>query len=137
MQAYKTKSSLLSGTNFSEVHKKAFGLYQKIKRRSKRRPYLRSSYFNKDKIFLVLFWQHLWDKEKWQDRMRRLKYYAAAIELIQCSIFPPRSKENPNKSDEILHRFTGITKDNHVFYVQIKEDKRSGRKDLISIFPDQ
>ncbi|MFA6305409.1 MAG: hypothetical protein WC651_01605 [Candidatus Gracilibacteria bacterium] len=136
-QAYQTKASLLSGTDFHEVQKKAFALYTKIKSKSKRRPYIRSAYFKKDKIFLPLFWQHLWDKKKWQDRMRRLKYYASAIELIQQNKFAPKSKENPNKTDEILHRFTGITKENHVFYVQIKENKQSGRKDLISIFPDK
>ena len=42
-------------------------------------------------------------KEKWQDRMRRLKYYAAALELIQKSKFEPKSKENPNKKDNPAH----------------------------------
>ncbi|MFA6305418.1 MAG: hypothetical protein WC651_01655 [Candidatus Gracilibacteria bacterium] len=136
-QAYQTKASILSGTDFHEVQKKAFAIYAKIKNRSKRTPYVRSAYFKKEKIFLPVFWQHLWDKEKWQDRMRRLKYYASAIELIRQNKFAPKSKENPNKTNEILHRFTGITKENHIFYVQIKENKRSGRKDLISIFPDK
>ncbi|MDP2643096.1 MAG: hypothetical protein Q8P62_04610 [Candidatus Peregrinibacteria bacterium] len=136
-QAYQTKASILSGTDFREVQKKALAIYAKIKRRSKRIPYVRSAYFQKDKIFLPLFWQHLWDKEKWQDRMRRLKYYASAIELIHHNKFAPKSKENPNKTSEILHRFTGITKENYIFYVQIKENKKSGRKDLISIFPEK
>ncbi len=69
--------------------------------------------------------------------MRRLKYYSAAIELIQRSKFAPHSKENPNKPLELLHRFAGITDEHLLFYVQIKENKRSGRKDLISIFPVQ
>lgn len=137
MKVYRTKAGKLNGTEFKEVHKKAFRLYQEIKRKSKRRTYIRSAYFRKEKIFLDLFWQHLWDKEKWQDRMRRLKFYAAAIELIQNNKFAPKSKENPNKREEILHRFAGITKENDLFYVQIKENKHSGRKDLISIFPDQ
>jgi len=137
MQAYKAKSALLSGTDFREVHKKAFRFYSQIKQKSKRTPYIRSAYFNKDKIFLTLFWQHLWDKEKWQERMRRLRYYPAAIELIQKSKFAPKSKENPNKAQETLHRFMGVSKENHVFYVQIKEHKRSGRKDFISVFPDR
>jgi hypothetical protein len=137
MQAYKTKSAVLSGTDFSEVRKKAFSIYLEIKSKSKRRPYLRSAYFKKDKVFLPLFWQHIWDKIKWQDRMRRLKFYSAGLELIRDSKFAPKSKENPNKSDEILHRFAGITKENFVFYVQIKEDKKSGRKDFISVFPEE
>ncbi|MFA5855362.1 MAG: hypothetical protein WC846_03740 [Candidatus Gracilibacteria bacterium] len=69
--------------------------------------------------------------------MRRLKFYPAALELISDTKFAPSSKENPNKSDEILHRFAGISKENFVFYVQIKEDKRSGRKDFISVFPEE
>lgn len=135
MKIYKTKAKKLAGTEFKEVHKKAFYIYQKIKRKSKRTPYIRSTYFNKEKIFLSLFWQHLWDKQKWQERMRRLKYYAAAIEFIEKNNFPPKSKENPNKTGEILHRFTAITMENDLFYIQIKENKRSGRKDLIWIFP--
>lgn len=137
MKAYKVKSKKLPGTNFHEVRKKAFKLYQQIKSKTKRRAYIRSAYFKKDKIFLALFWQHLFDKQKWQDRMRRLKYFKVAIELIRHSKFEPKSKENPNKSGEILHRFTGITKDHDIFFVQIKENKCNGQKYLISIFPDQ
>lgn len=137
MQVYKTKANRLGGTDFNEARKKAFGIYTEIKKKSKRSPYIRSAYFNKEKIFLAIFWQHLWSKEKWQDRMRRLKYYAAAIELIQNSKFDPKSKENPNKPGEILHRFTGITKDNFLFHVQIKLKKQSGRKNFISVFPDE
>lgn len=135
MQIYQTKAKKLEGTDFHEVKKKAFGLYQKISSKSKRRPYIRSSYFKKDKIFLALFWQHLWDKQKWQDRMRRLKFFEAGIELIRHSRFEPISKENPNKPNEILHRFAGSTREKELFFIQIKEDKRTGQKYLISIFP--
>lgn len=67
--------------------------------------------------------------------MRRLKFFAAAIELIQHSHFEPKSKENPNKPNEILHRFAGSTKEKELFFIQIKEDKKTGQKYLISIFP--
>ncbi len=137
MKTYQTKVGKLPGTEFKEVHKKAFALYQKIAKRTKRRPYIRSSYFKKDKVFLALFWQHLWDKYKWQDRMRRLKFFEAALELIQNSHFEPKSKENPNKNGEMLHRFTGTTKEKDLFFVQIKEDKKTGQKYLISVFPDE
>lgn len=56
IKAYITKSKKLSGTNYSEVYKKAFGLYKQIESQSKRRPYIRSVYFKKDKIFLGPFW---------------------------------------------------------------------------------
>lgn len=67
--------------------------------------------------------------------MRRLKYFSAALELIQHSRFEPKSKENPNKPGEILHRFAGSTKGKELFFVQIKEDKQTGQKYFISVFP--
>jgi len=67
--------------------------------------------------------------------MRRMKFYACGMELIQKSRLEPISKENPNKSGEILHRFAGTSADNELFFVQIKEDKKTNKKWLISIFP--
>lgn len=137
MDTYRTKVNKIPATNFSEVRRVAFELFKRIKRKSKRSPYVRSVYFKKDKIFLTLFQQHLFEKEKWQDRMRRLQYFEAAIELIEKSRFEPQSKENPNKKGEILHRFAGVTKNGDRFYVQIKEEKASGKKFLISFFPEK
>ncbi len=137
MKAYRTKAVRLAGSNFHEVRKRADSFYKRLKSQTKRRAYVRSAYFKKDKIFIDLFWQHLFDKNNWEDRTRRLKYFPAAVELIRYSHFEPTSKENPNKRSEILHRFAGVTNDNELFYVQIKEDKKSGQKYLISIFPEQ
>lgn len=134
IKAYQTKIKKLPGTNYSEVYKKAFGLYSTIKKRSKRRPYTRSAYFKKDKIFLSLFWQHLREKHH-KDRIRRLKFFPCAVELIRHSKFNSTSIENVDRKSEILHRFMGITSENEVFYVQIKENKRNGQKYLISVFP--
>ena len=67
--------------------------------------------------------------------MRRLKYFACVIELIQKSRFAPTSKKNPNKSKEMLHRFYGLTADNELFCIQIKEDVKNKQKFLISVFP--
>jgi hypothetical protein len=64
-----------------------------------------------------------------------MKFFDCAIELIQKSRLEPISKDNPDKPGEILHRFTGRSADGELFFVQIKEDKRSGQKSLISIFP--
>lgn len=136
MQVYKTKTKKLAGTNFQEVHKKAFGLYSQIKKKSKRRTYVRSAYFKKEKIFLDLFWHHLFEKKNWRDRVRRMRYFGCAIELIQKSHFKPISKKNPNKGSEILHRFYGISDDNELFCIQIKEDRKK-QKFLISVFPTE
>jgi len=67
--------------------------------------------------------------------MRRIKFFPCTIELIKKSKFKPTSKENPNKTSEILHRFAGITPDKELFFVQIKEEKNSNKKWLISSFP--
>lgn len=135
MKAYRTKTVKLIGTNFCEVNQIASGSYRQIKKKTKRRPYVRSAYFKKDKVFLELFWKHLFEKSNWRDRVRRLKYFPCALELIQNNRFEPASKENPNKPAEILHRFAGVTKDNDLFYVHIKEDKKSGQKYFMSVFP--
>lgn len=72
----------------------------------------------------------------WRDRVRRLKYLAAGLELVSDSRAKPLSKANPNRSSEILHRFAGATKDGDLFFVQIKENKRSGKLYLMSVFPE-
>lgn len=135
MQVYKTKAKKFSGTDFHEVHSKAFGSYTKIKKKSKRRTYIRSAYFKKDKIFIDLFWHHLFEKENWRDRVRRMKYFDCALELIQNSSFKPNSTKDPNKSTEMLYRFYGITANNELFCVQIKENLKKKQKFLISVFP--
>lgn len=135
MKEYVVKTTKLSGTKYSEVLKNAFNIYSKIKKYTKRRPYIRSAYFNKDKIFLSLFWHHLNDKLNLKDKTRRVKFFPCALELIKNSRFDPTSKEDVGRKSEILHRFKGITQKNEVFYVQIKENKRNNQKYLISVFP--
>ena len=135
MKVFKTKTKKFSGSDFHEVNEKAYKLFSKIKKKTKRRTYIRSAYFNKDKVFLDLFWHHLFEKANWRDRVRRLKYFGCAIDLIEKSHFEPKTKENPNRSGEVLHRFFGITADNELFCVQIKENKKKNQKFLISVFP--
>ena len=134
MKVYQTKSHKLAGTNYSEIYPKAFALFKHIRQKGKRRAYIRSAYFNKQKVFLDLFWPHLHDKN-WSDKVRRLKFYACALELIQNSKYEPFSIPHPGKRSEILHRFTGMSAEKDLFYVQIKEDKKTNEKFLISVFP--
>ncbi len=135
MKAYQTKVKKLPGSEYDELYPRAFNIYKKIKSSSKRRPYVRSKYFKKDKIFLDYFWEHLHQKNS-KDRVRRLKYYSCALDVIRNSKHDPESKQNPNRTSEILHRFKATT-DRDIFFVQIKEDKRSGQKFLLSIFPEE
>ena len=68
---------------------------------------------------------------------RRLKYYECAIDLLQNTPHEPETKPNPNGKNELVHRFAGMTKDGDLFYVQIKEDKRSDNKYFMSVFPPE
>lgn len=92
MKLYQVKTEILSGTDFREVYNKAYNYYLTIKRKTKRRPYVRSAYFNKEKIFLGLYWHHIHEKENFRDKVRRMKYFPGAIELIRFSRLEPTSK---------------------------------------------
>ena len=134
MVPYITKNRELSGTHFAEVAKKARLLIRSIESRTKRRAYVRSHYFKKEKIFLEYFWPHLNQKPE-RERLNRLKYLHCGIELIENTAQKPTSKINPNSRDEILHRFIGITNGGVVFCVQIKQNTKKNQKFLMSIFP--
>lgn len=135
MEVYKTKARKLAGKRYAELRVEALNIYKTIQRRTKRKPYLRSPYFSKQKVFFDYFWPHLFQKVP-KERAQRLKYFAAAIELIRHSRQHPETKQDPNKPRELLHRFTGETKEGDIFYVQIKEDKRTGKLSFMSCFPE-
>ena len=130
-----TLKKRLSGTNFKEIRKEADAVYEIIRKRTKRTPYIKSKYFKKEKVFLNIFWKHLFEKSE-KDRVRRLRYYECGLDLIASSVRNPESYDNFKNKNELLHRFYGITKNKEKFVVQIKENKRTKRKDLISIFPE-
>ena len=130
---YQAKSLKLSGTDLKELEKKAKDIFKDIKSRTKRKPYIRSAYFNKQKVFFDYFWQHL-NQKRPRQRFERLQLFALAVEVIKYSRNTPMSQDNPANRNEILHRFAGLTKDKRLFYVQIKEDKRRGHKYFMSAF---
>ena len=136
MKIYKSKCSQLTGTSYDEVVKKARKEHNEIRRRTKRQPYIRSKYYKKDKVFINLFWDHLNQKNS-HDRQRRLKLYSCAIDLMKNTTFDPIPKPNPNKAGEIVYRFAGESFDGELYFVQIKENIRNGRKDFISVFPSR
>jgi len=133
---YQTKTKKLPGTNYSEVRKHALLILNQIKKRTKRRSYIRSAYFNKQKIFFDYFWVHLLQKNP-EERTRRIKYFPCAVDLIKNSKITPISMENINNKNETLHRFVGKTKDKKIFFVQIKENKKNDKKYFMSCFPKQ
>lgn len=132
----KLKTSKIKGTDYPEIYKKAFNFYKIIKKDcNKRRPNVRSKYFKNQKIFLELFWVHLHQKNI-GERQRRVAFFPAAIEFIINSADKPCMVAS-SKSSEIFYRFSAKAKSDEVFFIQIKEDKKSGQKWLMSIFPEK
>src|SRR3989344_7620730 len=111
MDVYKTKSGVIPGTIYHTVRKIAMQVFDTLKKRTKRKPYIRSTYFYKDKIFFDYYWQHLWQSGGYKERVRRLRYFEAAIEVLRYSRIHPITIENPHKKSELLHRFAGKTRE--------------------------
>lgn len=134
MIAYKTKSKELAGTNLGEVYKNAWKLYHEIEKKTRRKPYIRSAYFKKEKVFFDYFWTHLTQKGP-KERFKRLKLFRPSLAVIQSSRNKPVIKSNPNNKNELLYRFAGQTREGKLFIVQIKENLKNRRKYLMSCFP--
>jgi hypothetical protein len=136
MEIYRTKIAKLHGTSGSELYRHARTAYKEIASKTKRRPYVRSLYFKKEKVFIDYFWGHL-DSKNWNDRLRRLRFYGCALELIRNSKKQPElsSTDKIHKHNETLYRFFGETKEGERFAVQIKEDIKRDEKYFISVFP--
>lgn len=81
MIPFKTKINKLPGSNLGEAYKSAWKMFHQIEKTTRRKPYIRSLYFKKDKVFLDLFWAHLKDKPP-KERFERLKYFGAAVETV-------------------------------------------------------
>lgn len=134
MKVHQVKARAYAGTDFEEVYPPARRYYNQIKASTKRQPYVRSLYFGREKVFIEPFWVHLNQKNR-KERNRRIKFFGCGIELLRTTRSTPITKTNPNKPNELLHRFAGITPSKDLFYIQVKENTRTKRKDLMSIFP--
>ncbi len=134
IKIYRAKTGRWGGTSFDELIKKTRRLFKEIESNPRRKLHIRSAYFKKEKIFFDYFWPHLNQKPPRQ-RQKRLAYLECGIELLQNSHHAPTSKANPNRKSELLHRFAGVTKDDELFFVQVKEDTKTKKKFLMSVFP--
>ncbi|MDR0875831.1 MAG: hypothetical protein LBN12_06440 [Clostridiales Family XIII bacterium] len=63
------------------------------------------------------------------------KRQPCALDLLQHSRLAPVEKRNPNGNHERVFRFYGRTKGGEEFWVQVKEDKKTKGKYLMSIVP--
>ncbi len=85
-------------------------------------------------MFIKVFWNHLAQKHG-GEQVARAKYYLCALDLIRNTNDDPETMPSSSDKRIVLHRFTGETKNGDVFFVQIKQNKKSGRKDFMSAFP--
>lgn len=131
---FRSKYNRLWGTSYVEVRPQAAAVYKDLVKQTKRQPYVRSKYFNGDKVFVSNMWVHML-KKNLNDRARRLVFLPAALDLIRNCRLKPDAILITMRGQTILYRFYGNTKDGYEFGVQVKKNVKTGRKDLMSIFP--
>lgn len=125
---------MLAGTSYKEVLSAARMQYHLIEKRNPRRlPYVRSAYFMSDKVFLNIFWDHLKQKHP-SDQVRRLRLYRCAIDALQYATTEVEAYAPSTDTSVILYRLHAVTKEGVQFCVQVKFNKDSGRKDMMSAF---
>lgn len=110
MKVYRSKYIKITGTSYEEIIRNARKQHQVIKKRTKRQPYIRSKYFNRDKIFVNLFWEHLMQKHR-GEQQQRARFYLCAIDLLRNNTHDPRTIFTYGNLNIMLHRFIGISKD--------------------------
>lgn len=130
---YQSKAGLLPGSSRDEVLKLARKEQKKIENLTMRQPYVRSKYFTNDKIFIAAFMNHTMQKGP-KTQTERLKLYLAAVDLLRNTRHEPETILKADLPKVILYRFYGVAKDGIKFCVQVKQDKRTGRKDFMSAF---
>lgn len=139
MKVYQSKALSIPGTSYDDLIGKVRKEEDKIRKLTMRRPYVRSSYFvegkNKSKVFIEHFLPHTMQKGR-KTRVKRLKLYNAAIDLLRNTRHDPEVILKNDMPSHILYKFHGITRDRIKFCVQVKQHKRTGRKDFMSVFPN-
>lgn len=135
MELYLSKYNKYPGSSEPEVVKVARDYYDAIrKRNSRRRPYIRSAYYGREKVFLTIYWDHLFQKNR-KERILRSKLYRCGIDLVRYNRHQPIIVKESNNPNVVFNRFLGRTKDGELYWVQVIIDTKTKRKDLISIFP--
>ena len=110
MNVYTSKYPRLPGSSYDEALNHARQEYNVIAHSTKRQPYVKSKYFNGNKVFLKVFWDHVMQK-RLKERTRRLRFYRAALDVLRHSQITPETTFNADDRNILLHRFYGVTKD--------------------------
>lgn len=136
IRLYHVTSTPLSGTSYKEVYKKACRTYTRLRGGETQWIHIMSAYFNNEEVDFDYFWDRV-SKKSFKERRNRVRLLPCAIELIRNSRIEPFSKQNQNRPFEIIHRFLGITRSNDLFFVQVNEDTKTGKKYFMSVFPER
>lgn len=131
---YRCKAAPLRGHRFVDIMPQVRKEFRTLQKRTKRRPHVRSDYFKKNKIFFDYFWQHM-QRKSVVDRARRLKYFPCALEVLRKSRHNPTTFVDINQPDIIKHEFVAIAPDGVRFSVIIQEDRKTDKKQLLSLYP--
>jgi hypothetical protein len=132
---FQSRYETLRGANDKEVFYEARQVFRKYDNK-RRLPYVRSKYFNGQKVFLNMFYRHLNEKSAAEHR-RRIIFVRCAIDLIKNSMVPPvppgKNATFDGRKDEHF-RFQGMTKSGVKFAVQIACNKKNNHY-FMSCFP--
>ncbi len=132
MGIYHSKYNQVASTSHARVVTLARAEYHAIQKLTPRREvYVRSKYFKGEKVFINQFWEHLKQK-RISDAVRRLRLFSPGLDLIRSSLEAPVLA---NRGTSNLYRFSGMTKNGIEYFVQIRENTRTNRKDFMSVFP--
>lgn len=135
MKIYKSAYDKIHASSYAEAVRQARREYHTIQKHTPRRlAYIRSRYFAKNKIFIGAFWDHLEQKTR-PDKLRRVQLFKCALDVLRNSSNTPETMQDPHNPDIALHRFEALTNKGEHFYVQVKENKKTDRKDFMSVFP--
>ena len=133
IRLYQCATRPLAGHRFIAIIPEVRRIFRTIQKRTKRKPYVRSAYFGKNKIFFDFFWQHMQEKLP-SDRARRLIYFPCAIELLRNSRYDPETFIDSRYPNVIKHRFKGVTPDGKQFGVVVHEDRKTDKKQLLTMY---
>jgi len=129
---YQSKYDRLRGSNDKEAFYEARRIFRKYDNK-RRQPYVRSKYFNGQKVFLNMFYIHLGQKSPSEQR-KRISFVACAIDLLQNTRVPPLFSDSFDGRRGEYYRFQGATKSGEKFAVQVVKDKKDNRY-FMSCFP--
>jgi len=134
---YQSKYGLLPGSSLGEIASSARRVYNDAIGKSRRKPGVNSKckFFKTPRVFLDLYWPHLNQKTA-KERFRRIGLYKCALDTIRNSrVEPAVSKSGDGKS--VYYRFYGKSKEGVKFCVQVKEERKTGQKYFMSVYPSR